>query len=67
MFAVRDGRARLQAVETGLMNDELVEIARGLAEGDVVVLAPETSLADGTRVSPQLRDLQPSATPASAD
>ena len=67
VFAVRDGRARLQAVETGLMNDEMVEIARGLAEGDVVVLAPETSLADGTRVSPQLRDSQPSATPASAD
>jgi HlyD family secretion protein len=67
VFAVRDGRARLQAVETGLMNDELVEITRGLTDGDVVVLAPETSLADGTRVSPQLRDLQPTATPASAD
>jgi HlyD family secretion protein len=68
VFAVRDGRARLQAVETGLMNDETVEIVKGLAEGDVVVLAPETSLADGTRVSPQLRESQlSSGVPASAD
>jgi HlyD family secretion protein len=68
VFAVRDGRARLQAVETGLMNDELVEIDKGLGDGDVVVLAPETSLADGTRVSPQFRELQLlNASPASAD
>jgi HlyD family secretion protein len=68
VFAVRDGRARLQAVETGLMNDELVEIVKGLGDGDVVVLAPETSLADGTRVSPQLRELQLlNTSPASAD
>jgi hypothetical protein len=50
------------------MNDELVEIVKGLGDGDVVVLAPETSLADGTRVSPQLRELQLlNASPASAD
>jgi len=59
VFVVRGGRARLQAVETGLMNDETVEIARGLAEGDVVVLAPETNLSDGSRVNPLIRQLEP--------
>ncbi len=61
LFAVRGGRARLQAVETGLMNDETVEITRGLAEDDVVVLAPETNLADGARVSALLREVETSS------
>jgi HlyD family secretion protein len=67
VFAVRDGRARLQPVETGLMNDETVEVTKGLADGEVVVLAPETSLADGARVSPQLRELEKSPSPVSTD
>jgi HlyD family secretion protein len=52
LFVVRDGRARLQAVDTGLMNDETVEIASGVQPNDMVVLAPETSLRDGVRVKP---------------
>ncbi|MCC6125359.1 MAG: efflux RND transporter periplasmic adaptor subunit [Pirellulales bacterium] len=50
VYAVRGGAARLQDVEVGLMNDERVEIVAGLAEGEQVVLAPESSLTDGTRV-----------------
>ena len=50
VFAVRDGRARLQTVEVGLMNDEQVEILKGLSENEPVVLAPESDLTDGTRV-----------------
>ena len=52
VFAVRDGRARLQDVEVGLMNDETVEVASGLRVGEQVILAPETTLTDGDRVSP---------------
>ena len=51
-FAVRGGIARLQTVEVGLMNDEQVEITSGLSEGDLVVLAPESTLSDGARVEP---------------
>ena len=51
MFAVRSGRAQLQDVEVGLINDERVEILAGLEDGTPVVLAPETDLTDGTRVS----------------
>ncbi len=66
VFAIRDGRVRLQGVETGLMNDETVEITRGLADGDLVVLAPETNLADGARVRPAVREFaEPSNTPTS--
>ena len=50
VFAVRNGRARLQTVEVGLMNDEQVEIVRGLSEGEAVILAPESTLTDGARV-----------------
>jgi HlyD family secretion protein len=49
-FVVRGGRARLQTVEVGLMNDTQVEILKGIAEGEPVVLAPESSLADGAKV-----------------
>ncbi|MBI1904456.1 MAG: efflux RND transporter periplasmic adaptor subunit [Planctomycetia bacterium] len=50
VFAVRGGRAKLEKVQVGLMNDERVEITKGLEAGDEVVLAPETSLTDGARV-----------------
>jgi HlyD family secretion protein len=52
VFAVRGGVARLVPIEIGLINDELVEVASGLDETDQVILAPETNLTDGTRVSP---------------
>jgi HlyD family secretion protein len=56
VFAVRGDRAKLQTVQVGLMNDERVEITEGLAENDTVILAPETTLADGTRVRPVLNE-----------
>ena len=43
--AVRDGQ-----VDVGLINDEAVEITSRLAEGEQVVLAPESNLTDGARV-----------------
>jgi len=51
VYAVRDGRARLANIDVGLMNDERVEVAGGVAEGEAVVLAPESTLIDGTRVT----------------
>ena len=55
-FVVRKGRARLVDVTPGLINDRHVEIAGGLAEGDVVVVAPGLDLKDGSRVR-VVRDL----------
>jgi HlyD family secretion protein len=51
LFTIRDGRARRVSVEVGLMNDEQVQILKGVSENEAVVLAPDTSLTDGTRVS----------------
>jgi HlyD family secretion protein len=51
VFVVRGGCAEKQVVEVGLMNDESVEITSGLAEGDTVILAPESNLEDGRRVA----------------
>ena len=51
VYAVRGGRARIENVKVGLLNDELAEIVEGLRQGDRVVVAPESNLADGARVS----------------
>ena len=55
VFVIRDGDARLQPIEIGLMNDEQVEVQSGVAADELLVLAPETNLADGTKVKPILR------------
>lgn len=52
VFAVADGRAKLRTVQVGLLNDEQAEVTEGLAENDVVILAPETTLVDGAKVRP---------------
>lgn len=57
VFAIRAGSVHQQTIETGLMNDERVEVVSGLHEGDSVVLAPETSLSEGMRVTPNYRDI----------
>ena len=36
IHVVRDGRARVQVVRVGLMNDERAEVTSGLREGDLV-------------------------------
>jgi HlyD family secretion protein len=54
VYVIRDGRAALVRLEIGLANDERAEVVSGLEEGDLVVLAPEADLADGTRVAPVL-------------
>ncbi len=50
VFAVRDGRVRLQDVTVGLMNDEQVQVDAGLDNEEEVILAPENDILDGIRV-----------------
>ena len=50
VFAIRGGRAAETTIETGLMNDEFVEIVKGLALDEEVILAPESNLKDGQAV-----------------
>jgi HlyD family secretion protein len=63
LFVIRGGRARLQTVPTGLMNDDAVEIASGVTAGELVLIAPESSLVDRARVQPTVREeIAPAAT-----
>lgn len=58
-FVVRDRTARRVELETGLMNDRVAEVTSGLQEGDQVIVAPQSSLADGAAVEPvAVRDSQ---------
>jgi HlyD family secretion protein len=50
-FVVEDGRARLRAVKTGIRDGRRREVLQGLAEGEIVILHPET-IEDGARVEP---------------
>jgi hypothetical protein len=53
VFVIRSNAAKQLIIEVGLMNDELVEVlSENITTEDSVVLAPETNLEDGTRVTP---------------
>jgi HlyD family secretion protein len=56
VFAVRGGKANLVNVEIGLMNDEWVEIAKGVEDSEEVILAPESSIVDGVKVTGTRRE-----------
>ncbi len=49
-FVIRDARAHLVEVQTGLEGDDYWEIVSGLEEGDRVVINPPRELEDGSRV-----------------
>ncbi len=50
VWVVRDGRAALVPVVTGIRSDNMVEIMRGLSRGDSVVVSGLLQLRDGSRV-----------------
>ncbi|MBL3592527.1 MAG: efflux RND transporter periplasmic adaptor subunit [Synergistaceae bacterium] len=51
VFVVEEGKVRLRAVEKGIEASGLVEIRRGLIEGELVVVTGATALQDGDRVA----------------
>jgi HlyD family secretion protein len=50
VFRIRNGRAELMEISTGLSNDDFFEVTGGLEAGDEVILAPPAELEDGSRV-----------------
>lgn len=56
VFKVEDGRARLQPVEIGQNNGEFAEVRSGLRAGEHVVLHPNQSISDGSRVRARLQN-----------
>ncbi|MCZ8370807.1 MAG: efflux RND transporter periplasmic adaptor subunit [Porphyrobacter sp.] len=53
VFVIEQGRARLQMVTIGQINEDWGEVRGGLGEGQRVVLNPANTLRDGQRVSPR--------------
>lgn len=51
VFVLRDGRARLQRVDTGQMSDTEVEVTAGLQANDTILVHPSDQVHDGVRVS----------------
>jgi HlyD family secretion protein len=51
VFALRDGRARLQRVGTGQMSDTEVEITAGLRQNETILVHPSDQIHDGVRVT----------------
>lgn len=52
LWVVRNGKAEVQAVETGFENDREVVITEGLQEGDLVVLNPQLEgLKEGKKIT----------------
>ena len=50
VFLIKDGAAREQTVQTGLLENGLIQIKQGIAEGDVVATSNLSSLSDGILV-----------------
>ena len=50
VYRITDERARHTPVQTGLRTATDVEITAGLANGDRVILQPDESIHDGSRV-----------------
>ena len=53
LYVVQDGRAVTKDVTIGLMNDSQAEVLDGIEPGEQVIIAPETSLTNGTKVLPK--------------
>ena len=50
VFVVKDGAAREQVVQAGLLENGLIQIKNGIAEGDVVATSNLNLLSDGVLV-----------------
>lgn len=51
-FVAEDGRARLRRITLGERNEDFVQVLGGVAEGEMVILHPGDTIADGTLVAP---------------
>ncbi len=52
VFVVEEGRARLRSVVVGLRDGKRREVLGGLSERDVVLLHPDDTIQEGTRIQP---------------
>ena len=53
VFVVEQGRARVKAIETGIQEEELIEVIKGLQEHEIVIQSPDSNLVEGAKVQIQ--------------
>jgi HlyD family secretion protein len=52
-FRIREGRAELVGVTTGIQGDDCYEVLSGVEPGDEVILRPPRDIEPGARVVPE--------------
>lgn len=55
VYKIDGDTARLTDIEVGLMNDFEAEVTAGLLVGERVIVAPESSISDGTKVAAPIK------------
>lgn len=50
VFVVEKGTAKLKEIEKGIESEERVEILKGLQEGEEIILSPDETIEEGTKV-----------------
>jgi HlyD family secretion protein len=50
VFVNEGGTAKLRAIEKGIESDEMVEVLKGLKEGEEIILSPDETLEDGRKI-----------------
>jgi HlyD family secretion protein len=50
VFIVRNNRLELRTIETGLENEDFVEVLSGINEGEIVVIDPDSKLEAGQKI-----------------
>ncbi|MDO9262697.1 MAG: efflux RND transporter periplasmic adaptor subunit, partial [Desulfosalsimonadaceae bacterium] len=51
VYVVKDGKARMHNINTGIQQDNLAEVTSGLSEGDSLVIQGQNRLKDNTPVT----------------
>jgi hypothetical protein len=50
VFVIKDGAAREQLVQLGLLENDMIQVKQGVVEGDVVATSNLAALSDGVLV-----------------
>jgi HlyD family secretion protein len=53
VFVVKDGRVEFRTIETGIENDDYIEVVSGVTAGEKVVVDPDSKLKAGEKVKPK--------------
>ncbi len=50
VFSIEGGIAHIKKIETGIEEEQRIEVLKGLAEGEIIVVKPDAALKEGAKV-----------------